>query len=200
MPLGSPSTAVEELRERGPRPVDARVHRLARDVLRALEIAHDEMPVRLGARREREAAIAHDHARHAVPARAGAERIPEDLGVHVRVPVDESGRHHLAVGVDHLARGLPDAADRRDPAADDADVAPISGHAGAVDHHAVLDHQVIGHARLLSSRRLASRSNRVPPSYPTWAPAHPPRRVSSCPRRPSSAARSARRARRRAPT
>ena len=49
--------------------------------------------------------------------------------------------------------------------ADDADVAPISGHAGTVDHHAVLDHQVIGHARLLSSRRLASRSNCVPPSY-----------------------------------
>ncbi len=150
--LGQPVDGGEELRERGPRPVDARVHRLARDVLRALEISHDEMPVRLGARGEREAAIAHDHARHAVPARAGAEGVPEDLGVHVRMPVHESGRHHLAVGVDHLARGLPDAPDRRDPAPDDADVAPISGHAGSVDHHAVLDHQVIGHARLLSSQ------------------------------------------------
>ena len=44
------------------------------------------------------------------------QRIPEDLGVHVRVAVDEAGRHHLAVGVDHLARALADATDGGDAA------------------------------------------------------------------------------------
>ena len=72
--------------------------------------------------REREAAVAHHDGGDAVPARAGAERIPKDLRVHVRVPVDETGRHRLAVRVDHLARALADAADRRDAAVPHADV------------------------------------------------------------------------------
>ena len=38
------------------------LHRRGRDVLGALEVAHDEVLVLLGARREREAAVAHHDA------------------------------------------------------------------------------------------------------------------------------------------
>ena len=61
------------------------------DVLRALQVADDEASVRLGARGERKSAITHHHAGDAVPAGGGAERVPEDLGVHVGVAVDETG-------------------------------------------------------------------------------------------------------------
>ena len=149
-PLGQRLDRVEELREGRPRPVDARLHRLGRDVLGALEIADDEVPVRLGAGREGEAAVAHDHAGDAVPARAGAEGIPEDLGVHVRVAVHESWRDHLTLGVDDLAGRLPDAADGGDASAHHADVAPVSGLPGSIHHPAVLDHEVKGHGLLLS--------------------------------------------------
>src|SRR5438876_811256 len=99
---------------------------------------------------EGEAAVAHDHAGDAVPARAGAEGIPEDLGVHVRVAVHESWRDHLTLGVDDLAGRLPDAADGGNASAHHADVAPIPGLPGTVHHPAVLDHEVKGHGLLLS--------------------------------------------------
>jgi len=143
--LGQRLERVEELGVGGPRPLDAGLHGLRGDVLGALEVADDEASVRLGARGEREAAIAHDDAGDAVPAGGGAERVPEDLGVHVGVPVDEAGRDDLAVGVDDLARRLPDAANAGDAAALDADVGAVLGQPGAIHHPAVLDHEVIGH-------------------------------------------------------
>src|SRR5438093_6332719 len=42
-PLGQSVETVEELGEGRPRPLDARRHRLGRDVLGALEVAHDQM-------------------------------------------------------------------------------------------------------------------------------------------------------------
>jgi hypothetical protein len=61
-----------------------------------------------------------------MPARAGAERIPEDLSIHVRVAVHEAGGHHLPVGVDDLARPLPDAADGGHSAVAHGDVRPVA--------------------------------------------------------------------------
>ena len=40
------------------------------------------------------------------------ERIPEHLGVHVGMTVDEPWRHHVTVGIDLLRSPLADAADR----------------------------------------------------------------------------------------
>ena len=51
-----------------------------------------------------------------MPAGAGAERIPEDLRVHMGMAVDKAGRDDVAFGVDDLFRGTVDFADRRDPA------------------------------------------------------------------------------------
>ena len=130
---------------RGPAPLDAGFHRCRRDVLGALQVAHHEVLVLRGAGREREPAIAHHDRRDAVVAGAGADRIPEDLGVHVRVPIHESRGNDVALGVQHLAGALADSPDARDPAALNADVRAIAGHAGPVDHRAVLDHQVILH-------------------------------------------------------
>jgi len=148
-PLGQGVDRVEELGKRRPRPADAGGHRGAGDVLGALQVAHDQGLVLLRARRQREAAVAHDDAGHAVPAGAGAEGIPEDLRVHVGVAVDEAGRHDHAVGVHDLAGALADAADRRDAAVLHGHVGAMARQAGAIDEHAVLDDEVVGHRCVL---------------------------------------------------
>ena len=145
--LGQGLDGIEELGEGRPRPRDACGHRRARDVLGPLEVADDQSLVLLAARRQREAAVAHDHRGDAVPARAGPERIPEHLRVHVRVTVDEPGSDHAPLGVDDLAGTLADAADGDDAPVVHADVGAIAGKAGAVDDHAILDHEVVRHRR-----------------------------------------------------
>ena len=61
--------------------------------------------MRVGAhRREPDAAVAHDHGGHAVPARRREQRVPGGLAVVVRVQVDEAGREQQAVGVDGAVR------------------------------------------------------------------------------------------------
>ncbi len=118
---------VEELAVRRPRPFDSGVHRLGGDIFRALEIADDEVLVLGRARRQCEPAISHDDAGDPVPARARAVRVPEDLRVHVGVPVDEPRSDHLAVRVDHFTRALPDAADADDATTTDADIGAEAG-------------------------------------------------------------------------
>jgi hypothetical protein len=61
--------------------------------------------------------------------------------------VHEARRDDLALGVEHLPRAFADAADRYDLAVAHADVRPIAGQAGTVDHRAILDYEVIGHCR-----------------------------------------------------
>ena len=89
------------------------------------------------ARREGEAAIAHDDAGDAVPARAAAERVPGDLRIHVGVPVDKPGRDDQPVGVDRALGGGADAADLDNPPAFDADIGAVARHPRAVHHGAV---------------------------------------------------------------
>src|SRR5205085_1668904 len=51
----------------------------------------------------------------------------------------------VALGVDGLAGRRRDAADEGDLAALDPDVGAVRRQAGAVDHHAVLDHEIVAH-------------------------------------------------------
>ena len=139
---------VHELGVGFPAPVDTSQHGVAGDVLGPLQVAEDEVHLFLAAGGQREAAIAHHHRGDAVIAGAAAHRVPEDLRVHVGVAVDEAGRHDMALGVYHLVRRLGDPADPRDAAVLDADVGPVAGQSGAVDHHAVLDHQIVSHAEV----------------------------------------------------
>src|SRR5262249_40595617 len=136
---------VEELREGLPPPLDARLHRLEGNVLGALQIADHEVTVFLGAGREGEAAVAHDHGGDAVPAGAGPQGIPEDLGVHVGMAIHEAGRHHLTFGVQHLLGRFTYATDGGDLAPLDAHICAISRTSGPVHHPAVLDQEVKGH-------------------------------------------------------
>jgi hypothetical protein len=56
------------------------------------------------------------------------------------VSVDDARRDDAAVGVDDVAcLRSAQAADRRDLAVPYADVAPIAGKPGSIDHDAVLD-------------------------------------------------------------
>ena len=104
---------------------------------------------RVGATRE--AAVAHHHARDAVPARRREVAVPEDLRVVVGVDVDEPGRQHQPVEVDHLGAGV-----RRELArcTDGGDAVAGDGHVGGV-----------GPAR--RSRRSARRRAAAGPSVAT---------------------------------
>src|SRR5207253_4153244 len=73
----------------------------------------------------------------------------EDLGVHVRVTIHESGSDHVAVGVEGLTAALTDAADRDDAAVPHPHVCPEPGQTGAIDHRSVLDHEVVRHGVVL---------------------------------------------------
>ena len=115
----------------------------AGDALDALHQA-DEPVVAVGrGGREADAAVAHDHGGDAVPDRRREQRVPGDLAVVVRVDVDEAGRDREAGGVELLATGLVDGADRGDAAVVDGDVGERRTSTAAVDHGSVPDHQIV---------------------------------------------------------
>src|SRR5229473_7756812 len=124
--LGKPFDGVQILREIVPRPSDAGFHRARRNVLGPLEVPHYQELVFLGAWREGEAAVAHHDRRDAVPARAGAKGIPENLRVHVRVGVDDARRDDMAFRVEDFLGALMDSANGRDFALRDTDIGAIT--------------------------------------------------------------------------
>ena len=63
----------------------------------------------------------------------------------MRVRVDKARGDDAAPGLDDLASAVPDLADLGDPAVHDRDIGLTPRCAGAVDHGAVLDQQIIGH-------------------------------------------------------
>ena len=157
---------VEVLGECLPAPLDSRREGTRVDVLGPLEIADHER-VGIGAhRREGESAVAHHHGGDPVPARVRAERIPKHLGIHVRVTVDETGRHHATLGVHLLTTAVTDPPERGDALADDSNVGAIRAEAGAVDHHSVADHQVERHRATL--RRHGRTIHRTHRAHTCW--------------------------------
>ena len=142
---------VEELGEALERPVaaDAREQRVERHALDALERAQHQLAVRRSRGGDAEAAVAHDDRRDPVPGRDRQHAVPEDLGVVVRVDVDEAGRDDRALGVERAAGGAADVAQRGDAAATDAEVAAPRRGARAVDQRAAADQEVevLGHGR-----------------------------------------------------
>ena len=101
------------------------------------------------ARRDGEAAVAHDDGGDAVPRRRARRRVPEELAVVVRVEVDEARRHDEAAGVELASRPrsatAPTAVIR--PSVDRRRRPPRFA-SRAVAHESAADHQ-IGHGRLL---------------------------------------------------
>src|SRR5262249_20061022 len=138
-------------------------HRLGGDVFRTLEVAHDQVLLVGPARRQGEAAVAHDDAGHAVPARARAEGIPRDLRVHVGVAIDEAGGDDLVARVDLLAAARVDGADARDAIAEYADVGAVAREPGAVHDGAAADHEIVIHVALTRvGCRAPTRARRRP--------------------------------------
>ncbi len=82
-----------------------------------------------------------------MPARAGAQWIPGDLGIHMGVAVDEARRDDQSIRIDGASGHRLDAADLDDLAIGDAHVGREAGLARAIDDRAATDHQIEGHQR-----------------------------------------------------
>jgi hypothetical protein len=124
------------------------------------------VPVRRG-RSKADAAVAHDHGGHAVPAGRGHFLVPGGLAIIVRVHIDPARGDDLAGGVD-LARGAAvNRADGGDQAVLHRDIAGKARRAGAVDNGAITDDQIIGCHGLSPFARLSagSRFNRAIKSW-----------------------------------
>ena len=82
-----------------------------------------------------------------MPTRDGAPRIPVDLGVVVRVEIDEAGSDDGPIGINDLVRGsLGPSAHLGDTSVLDPKIAPILRCTGAIDDGPVLDVDVVvGH-------------------------------------------------------
>jgi hypothetical protein len=173
-PLGQPVERVEVLGEGLPGPGDALGHGLPGDVLGPFEAAHDECFGPPAGGGEREPAVAHHHAGHPVPARRHAEVVPEELGVHVGVGVDEARCDHQAVGVDLLAPRPLDVAHFDDPVADHGDVALAARRARTVDdgpaaHDEIeLPRMIHTNYYLTPARPLLGRARHVPERGAPW--------------------------------
>ena len=142
MPLARRSTASRYSGKRLEAPVDSLGQRHRVDVLGPLQVADHQGPLVGADRSQREAAVAHHGRRHAVPARAASRGVPEHLGVHVRVPVDEPRGDRMTLGVDLLRAALGDLSHRGDAAVDDPDIGPERSEPGTVDDGPSPDHDV----------------------------------------------------------
>ncbi len=105
-------------------------------------------------RSHRQRTVADDDGGNAVIARVGAKRIPGNLGIVVRVVVDDAGSDHQAIRIQYLARAAIDLADLDDPAAADGDVAVKARQSGTVNNLSVLDNQVVWHCSSYAAGKL----------------------------------------------
>ena len=73
-----------------------------------------------------------------------ADRVPRQLGVEVGVDVDEAGGDERpSASISRRPRPAESVLDGDDAVADDADIGPPCGRAGAVDHRASSDDDVV---------------------------------------------------------
>src|SRR5205823_7693675 len=125
------------------------------DAFDVLERLEEELAVLRAARREREATVPHYGRRDAIPGRGREHPVPVELGVEMRVRVDEAGTHNHSRGVDLTHRCLVDDPDVHDAAAPDTHVARECGGAGAIDNRAVaylqIQHFAAPHARRMTA-------------------------------------------------
>ena len=177
-----------------PVPDDAFLEGFQRHLFDLVEHA-DQLGAILGAqRREGERAVAGHDGGDAVREGGLGIAIPEELRIKVRVRIDEAGRDDLAFGVDFLAALFRDPPDFRDAVSAERDVGVVGRHAGAIDHTAIPDHQIV-HFKFLPNVlcsefrhicRMKRRGRRGP--VPSWRrsnrlPSRPRRTRARCGRR-----------------
>src|SRR5439155_24554483 len=93
-PKPTPGGRVQVLRKAFPVPREAPGEDIVRNGLDVDEVPGRDLTLGGLARRQADAAIAHEHGGHAVPRRAGDERVPADLRVVVRMRIDEDRRNN----------------------------------------------------------------------------------------------------------
>ena len=126
-----------------PVPGHALAHYQLGNVLDAFHHLHQRVAILRAAGREADAAIAHQHRRHAMSRRGREAVVPGDLAVILGVDVDEARRHRETLGVDLLAACAFDAAHGGDPAVLNGNVGLARLGSGAIDHGAVAHHQIV---------------------------------------------------------
>ena len=128
-----------------PAPGQAGQDGVARDVLDRLHHAGQQFAVGRAAGRKGHAAVAQQRGGHPVPTDGRAVRVPADLGVEVRVDVDEAGRDRHALGIDLAMTLVGDLADCGDHPTVDANVSSRGFPPGPVDKHSAANDKVMGH-------------------------------------------------------
>src|SRR5665213_985921 len=118
------------------------------------------------ARREADAAIAHDRGGDAVLRRRRDVLAPGHLAVIMGVDIDKAGRHQFALGVDLVGALAQDLADFADAAIGDRDVGFEKLAARSVGDVAAANHEVwVGHG--ISPRLTGWRIMGCPPDLST---------------------------------
>src|SRR2546422_444110 len=153
-----PLERTQVAREVLPRPRDARAQRLDGHALDEEEELHERLAVGLAAGRDREAAVAHDDGRDAVPRRGARLRVPEELAVVVGMDVDEAGGEGEARAVDLAGAALGDAPDGRYAVAGDGEVAACGLAAAAITEERPPDDEVGHRGSWRASRRPPPRA------------------------------------------
>src|SRR6185436_10757888 len=144
----APRRRIHEFRKGLPIPGDAFRQYLERNGLDIDQIAHRDF-ARLGpAGGNAHTAVAHHYAGDTVPGRRGDRAVPADLGIVMRMRVDESRRNDAIGAVDGLPGAAIDPADLDDLATRDCDVSVPAGRTRPIDDQTVPDYQIPRHAFL----------------------------------------------------
>src|SRR6185312_4059235 len=143
----------------------------ARNVLDAFHQFDQAVAILDADRREADAAIAHHHRRHAMPARRIEPGVPRCLPDIIRAVVDESRRDAIALGGDLIAPTARNLSDRGDLAVFHGDVGGDEGPAQSVGNASIADDEIefgchgVLPANLLFLERLASADRKS-----SWTP------------------------------
>ena len=133
-------------------------------ILDAFHQRDQRVAVRRAAGGETDAAIAHQRRGHAMPGRGGEVAVPHRLAIIMGVDIDKSWGDQQAMGVDFLRAPRRHRADGADHAAIDGDIGGEAGAAGAIQHMAAANDEVVAHDCAPRMRR----PGRAPVAWP-WA-------------------------------
>jgi hypothetical protein len=123
--------------------------------------ADDVVAVFRTARREREAAVSRNQGRDAMKARRCREGIPEQLGIHMGVEIDEAGRQGQPLCVNNAVSTAGHPSHLGYPVTDDGNVAHTGWQPAAVVDPGAFNNQIVSH--------------HGPPSTPLRSPLFPGR-------------------------
>ena len=142
---------VEVLGKALPRPVDSFGQGAAGNVLDAFHQLDKGLLSSRTHRRKPDSAVPENGSRHAVPARGSQVPVPGGLAIEVGMYIDEPGGDDGAVGVDDPVGQAVHPSHFHDPSVDDGDVGCAGRPAGAIDHRARPDHEIVHAAPFTSS-------------------------------------------------